>query len=317
MNNVCKEHIHREAHLKKEFLSILHDRHLSIYFQPIVQFHSKNTIFGFEALSRGPVDSFFHSPINLFPYAEKEGLLYSLEKLARERAFEESKGILKDKKLFINLNSQVVYDNKFNPGHTISLLHQYGLDPKNVVFEITERNAINDFAAFRNVLHHYREQGFQIAIDDAGAGYSSLQSISELMPDYIKVDRSLICGIDKSPVKSNILEAFVSFAKKMNSEIIAEGIETEAELKKVMELGIEFGQGFFIARPNNPTPPINEIAKQCMKLVNFRQKNQSIAVDISDEIVLMQNGIVISRQPARTLLNQDKSSFQTTISKRN
>lgn len=316
MNNVSSEHNNLDAQLQKEFLSILHNRHLSIYFQPIVHFHSKNAVFGFEALSRGPVDSYFHSPTRLFPFAENEGLLYSLEKLARERTFEESKGILEDKKLFINLNSQVIYDDKFNPGHTISLLKQYGLDPNNVVFEITERNAISDFAAFRNVLHHYREQGFQIAVDDAGAGYSSLQSISELMPDYIKVDRSLVSGIDNNPVKANILEAFVLFAKKMNSKIIAEGIETEAELKKVMDLGIEYGQGFFIARPNNPIPTINEVAKQCMKLVNLKQSHKSIVADINDEIIITQNGIVISRQPASKFVKVKKVSFHTPICKR-
>lgn len=302
MNNVKTDTTNEGAILKDEFLNILEKKQLTIHFQPIVHFHSQQT-YGFEALSRGPLHSFFHRPAHLFSYAEKEGFLYSLEKIARERAFEESKGMSNGTKLFINLNSQVIYDHQFNPGHTISLLHHYGLQPNNIVFEITERNAIHDFAAFRNALHHYREQGFQIAIDDAGAGYSSLQSISELMPDYIKIDRSLISGIDSNDVKSNILEAFVSFAKKMNSEIIAEGIETEAELKKVIDLGIDYGQGFFIAKPNNPIPSISNTAKQSISLIKTNSKSRSVMIDISDEIILVQNGIVLKRQPASSLLN--------------
>ncbi|WP_175638311.1 EAL domain-containing protein [Metabacillus schmidteae] len=302
MNNARHYFPGKETELKIELERILHDKLLSIHFQPIVHYHS-NTIFGFEALSRGPINSPFYRPDSLFPYAEKEGLLYSLEKIAREKTFEASKGNLHNQKLFINLNACVIYDRQFNPGHTISLLKQYEIEPQNVVFEITERNAINDFEAFRNALNHYREQGFQIAVDDAGAGYSSLQSISELMPDYIKVDRSLIRGIDFNEVKSNILEAFVTFAKKMNSKIIAEGIETEAELKRVMSLGIEFGQGFFIAKPGSTFPAINEYARECIEVANPNRKRKSVIVDVADEIVLVQNGTILKRQPAKKLLS--------------
>lgn len=304
MNNDSQDLLSQGNQLKKRFLEILDQKLLTVHFQPIVHFQS-NTIYGFEALSRGPVDSPFYRPDELFPFAENEGLLYSLEKVARERAFEVSKDKLSGEKLFINLNSQVIYDKQFNPGHTISLLKQYGIEPKHVVFEITERNAINDFKAFRNALNHYREQGFQIAIDDAGAGYSSLQSISELMPDFIKVDRSLINGVDHNEVKSSILEAFVTLAKKMNSKIIAEGIETKAELQRVLNLGIEFGQGFFIAKPGDPFPDINEYAKECIELSNPYKKRKSVMVDVEDEIVLVQNGTILHRQQARALLQDD------------
>ncbi len=306
MNNARLDLHRNELNLRGELEKILHQKLLTVHFQPIVHFHT-NTIFGFEALSRGPINSPFYLPDSLFPYAEKEGLLYALEKVAREKTFEASKDSLNEKKLFINLNSQVIYDKEFNPGHTISLLKQYGIKPQNVVFEITERNAINDFEAFRNALNHYREQGFQIAIDDAGAGYSSLQAISELMPDYIKVDRSLISGIDHNEVKSNILEAFVTFAKKMNSKIIGEGIETESELQRVMNLGIEFGQGFFIAKPTSPFPDINEYARECIEIAHPNSKRKSVIVDVADEIILVQNGTILKRQSARTLLSEPEN----------
>jgi c-di-GMP-related signal transduction protein len=89
----------------------------------------------------------------------------------------------------------------------------------------------------------------------------------------------------------------------MNSKIIAEGIETEAELKKVIDLGIDYGQGFFIAKPNNPIPSITNTAKQSISLIKTSSKSRSVMIDISDEIILVQNGIILKRQPASSLLN--------------
>lgn len=237
---------------KSEFCKILANKELKIHYQPIVSLSNGKT-FGFEALTRGPKESYFHSPEQLFQFAELEGLLYELEKLTRELAIQEANNFIEDnQKIFINISSQVIYDSKFTPGYTLELLQKFNLTSQNVVFEITERNAINDFTAFKQVLEHYRKQGFQIAIDDAGAGYSSLQAISELRPDYIKVDRSLITDIHQNKIKENLLETFVNISSKMDSKIIAEGIETLEELEKVTRLGVHFGQGFFLARPSYP-----------------------------------------------------------------
>lgn len=263
---------------KKEFKQILQLRQITTKYQPIVSL-TNGEVFGYEGLSRGPLNSYFHNPEHLFTFAETEGLLYSTEKLARESAFLHSSAwIKKHEKLFINIDAQVIYDKNFTPGHTIELLENYNLTPQNIVFEITERNAINDFKAFKNVLQHYKNQGFQIAVDDAGAGYSSLHAISELQPDYIKIDRSLIQNIHKSNVKANIVEALVMFAKKMNSKLIAEGIETSEELEKVMDLGIDFGQGFLLAKPNLP---VENISFGTIKQI---QEKVSMVNEIGDQI---------------------------------
>ncbi|MED4403220.1 EAL domain-containing protein [Metabacillus fastidiosus] len=296
--HLLEEHTSNTA----EFLNILNNKSLTIQFQPIVHFQTGCT-YGYEALSRGPEDSYFHSPSTLFPFAKSKGLLYPLEKIARELAFEESKKSIKHGKLFINLNSEVIYDTDFNPGHTISLLKEYSLTPRDIVFEITERSAISDFTAFKCVLNHYREQGFQIAIDDAGAGYSSLQAISEIMPDYIKVDRSLVSGIDQNEVKESILEAFVTFSNKMNSKVIAEGIETEEELEKVMKLGIDYGQGFFLARPMNPVKGITESASNCLEALkeNYNKTGKTVEVHIEDEIIFLRGVTEVKRVKASEL----------------
>ncbi|UII57039.1 EAL domain-containing protein [Cytobacillus spongiae] len=292
--------------MRKEFRSILMNKSLTMFFQPIINFRTGDN-FGFEALTRGPLDSKFHSPLHLFQYAEKLGLLYPLEKIARELAFKNSHSLLQNgEKLFINISSQVVHDPSFTPGHTASLLEQFDVNPEEVVFEITERSAIEDFTTFREALNHYRDQGFEIAIDDAGAGYSSLQAISEIMPDYIKIDRSLISNIDENDVKKHILEAFVTFAQKMNSTIIAEGIETSEELRTVMDLGIDCGQGYYLARPNFPVKEvpkiiINEIIHY-HAAIQSALKPRTFFVNLDDEIIIMDNNQVLKKSIANRLI---------------
>lgn len=236
----------------QEFYNILLKRDLHTLFQPIISLGTEK-IFAFEALSRGPVNSPFHLPVELFSTAEKEGSLYLLERIAREKALENAQHFLKQvDKLFININAQVIYDEQFTSGFTHSLLHIYNIDASKIVFEITERNAILDFEAFKKVLYHYRVQGFQIAVDDAGAGYSSLQAISELSPDFIKVDRSIVQNIHQHPFKQQVLEMFVNVSKNLGTNVIAEGIETLEELRYIQNIGVQLAQGYLFSKPLAP-----------------------------------------------------------------
>ncbi|TNJ62765.1 GGDEF domain-containing protein [Paenibacillus hemerocallicola] len=239
----------------ERFLSILENQAIHAVYQPIVSFADGN-VFGYESLTRGPKGSDFQSPLELFKFAEGEGLLYTLDRLAREKAIAGCGDLQKEQRVFINIPAHVIHDPHFTPGRTLKLLEERGLSPHNVVFEITERSSIEDFSTAKKILQHYRSQGYQIAIDDAGAGYSSLQAIAELHPDFIKVDRSLIHNIQKDKIKEHMLETFVAFADKMNIRIIAEGIEQTDELYKLMQMGIHFGQGYLLARPSSKMEPI-------------------------------------------------------------
>jgi EAL domain-containing protein (putative c-di-GMP-specific phosphodiesterase class I)/GGDEF domain-containing protein len=245
-----------------EFLEILQEGKLQPVYQPIVSLVDGG-IFGYEALSRGPEGSVFHSPLNLFCYAEQSGHLYAIEQLAREKAV--THAILQHKRqmLFINISAPILEDPQFVPGKTLEILERNGLSPHNVVFEITERSSIEDFSSAKKILEHYRSQGYKIAIDDAGAGYSSLQAIAELHPDFIKVDRSLIENIHLDKIKEAILESFVAFADKMNIQLIAEGIEQMDELLKIARMGVHFAQGFLLGFPAaQPVLLIDELAKK-------------------------------------------------------
>ncbi|MDN5362397.1 MAG: hypothetical protein PWP70_1444 [Moorella sp. (in: firmicutes)] len=246
----------QEVERRQQFIELLVNKNIRMVYQPIVELDSGQVI-GYEALCRGPENSFFASPRNLFAYAEKTNQLYAMEKVAREKALAGLGGELAGHNLFLNISPQVVHDPSFRADEIRAYLDQVGAAPARVVFEITERTSIEDFRTFGQSLEYYRQHGFKVAVDDAGSGYSSLQAIAELQPDYIKIDLSLIRDIDKNPTKRNLVETFLVFAEKTDSRIIAEGIENSDEMACLQKMGIPLGQGFFLARPFYPPPEVN------------------------------------------------------------
>ncbi|AET68737.1 diguanylate cyclase (GGDEF) domain-containing protein [Desulfosporosinus orientis DSM 765] len=233
------------------------DQHLKSAFQPIIDSGS-GEVFGFEALARLPESKCFNNIADLFPFAEKIGQLYPIETICRRQAIAAFPAIAQDnERLFLNINPLVLIDPEFASGHTRKLLSERGLTPSDVVLEITERSAIEDYATFRDALDHYRNQGYLIALDDVGAGYSSLQSVAELHPDFLKIDRSLIKGVNADPIKWALLETFVTFSKRIGCRIIAEGVETTEEMRTVVQLGVDYIQGYFVARPSLQRGEIN------------------------------------------------------------
>ena len=107
------------------------------------------------------------------------------------------------------------------------------------------------------MISKFRSQNFRIAVDDVGTGYSNLSSLADIEPDYLKFDNVFVRGIDRRQVKQDLLEALMSFARKMHTKVIAEGIETREELRVLQSLGVPYGQGFLLARPM----PVNEIER--------------------------------------------------------
>ncbi|SDC09980.1 diguanylate cyclase (GGDEF) domain-containing protein [Paenibacillus sp. UNCCL117] len=235
--------------LRQELGHIIEHQTIRSVYQPIVSL-SDGEITGYEALTRGPDGSLLHSPLPLFEWAEKLGVLYTLDRLARAKAIEGVRMNNDKQLLFLNVSAEILNDPLFAPGQTLELLTARGLRPSNVVFEITERSSIEDFASAQKILDHYRQQGYRIAIDDAGAGYSSLQAIAELNPDYIKVDKSLVAGMHRSKTKEYMLETLVAFADKLGIYLIAEGIESPDDLMKLTRMGVHYGQGYLLGRPS-------------------------------------------------------------------
>jgi len=259
------------------------DTYLKAAFQPIIETRS-GEVFGFEALARIPDSTCFDNIADLFPFAEKIGQLYPIETLCRRQAITAYPTVAQNKEmLFLNINPQVLIDPEFASGHTRKLLSEKGLAPSDVVLEITERSAIEDFATFRDALDHYRSQGYLIALDDVGAGYSSLQSVAELHPDFLKIDRSLIQGVNADPIKWALLETFVTFSKRIGCRIIAEGVETAEEMRTVVQLGVDYVQGFFVAMPSFTRESINPAVMEMLDPVG-----RHISIDESPILSLVE-----------------------------
>lgn len=233
-------------------------------------------VIGYEALSRGPLGSPLHQPDKLFKAAADYNKSWELESLCRTKAIEKSSMLSKDKYLFLNVDPQIFKDEKFKKGFTKEFLASHNMSPDSIIFEITEKTAIEDYNSFKIVLDNYVNQGYKIAIDDTGAGYSGLKTLAEIKPHYIKIDIDLIRNIDKDTFKQAIIKTFVSLSNTTNMKLIAEGIETEEELSTLVGLGVYAGQGFFLLRPAGTFLAIpDEVKCLLLKLNRSVEENHS------------------------------------------
>jgi EAL domain-containing protein (putative c-di-GMP-specific phosphodiesterase class I) len=226
---------------------ILLEQSVTTVFEPIVRL-ATNEVLGHEALTRGPAGSGLESPFSLFATAALIDREYELDSLCRRRALANARGIDAEQLLFLNILPTCIQDPDFQAANVRETLAGLGLGPRSLVLEISERQAISNFPIFREAIDHFSGLGFRIALDDTGAGFSSLEAALELQPDFLKIDMSLVRSIEDSPEKQEVLRGFQSLAARMGSQVIAEGIETEAEHAAIRALGIEFGQGFYLGR---------------------------------------------------------------------
>lgn len=248
----------REIESTIAYEDVLHRQSLRTLFQPIVRLNeSSPDIYALEALTRGPLDTRFQSAGALFGTAESKNRLHELEALARELAIERFTDRFRQDLLFINLDPNVIYDQSFQPGETLELLDQTGLDRDQIVFEITEHNEVKDREAFEDAVLHYRQQGFRLAVDDVGAGYANLDKIAQLQPSFMKIDMSIVQGLHLSQPQKKLVETLVDFADRIDSRIIAEGIENEQELRTIRSMGVDMAQGFFLAKPRIEPEPLH------------------------------------------------------------
>ncbi len=226
---------------------ILLEQSVTTVFEPIVRL-ATHEVLGYEALSRGPAGTGLETPLALFGTAELCDREYELDSLCRRRALANARGIDPEQLLFLNILPTCIQDPDFQAAHVRETLADLGLGPRNLVLEISERQAISNFPVFREAIDHFSGLGFRIALDDTGSGFSSLEAALELQPDFLKIDMSLVRSIEDSPEKQEVLRGLQSLSARMGSHVIAEGIETPEELAAIAALGIEYGQGFFLGR---------------------------------------------------------------------
>ena len=233
---------------KEKIQELIIKEAITTYFQPIVRL-SDYELLGYEALSRGPLGTEYEAPSFLFDLGHEADMAFELDRFCRKRAFENAKLVKLDQQLFINCLPATIHDPEFKGKPLEALLNEVGLVPSQIVMEISERYAIENYEMFRQAVSYYREIGFSIAIDDTGAGHSSLETVIELRPEVLKLDLSLVHGIDVNTVKQELVRAIVMLADSMRCKVVAEGIETREELDILLKLKVPYGQGYFIGRP--------------------------------------------------------------------
>ncbi|HKF43436.1 MAG TPA: EAL domain-containing protein [Thermoanaerobaculia bacterium] len=233
----------RQSRLRETFKEILRRRRIRTVFQPIFDLTTM-AVYGHEALTRGPVDTAFESPELLFDFAGEHEATWDLEQLCIESSAGHYKG-RESGLLFLNVEADSVMALASRPSALAPLNHL----KQRVILEVTERSAIRDVPIFRDALSALRQQGFRIAIDDAGSGYASLQSIAELRPNFLKVANTLVTGLHADTIKRDVVEMLVNLARRIDAVCVAEGIETPEDLEECRRLGVPYGQGFFLGVP--------------------------------------------------------------------
>lgn len=231
-----------------ELERIISERRLQPVFQPIVDLQT-GAVLGFEGLIRGPSDSPLHSPVNLFEHATRCGMSVMLDRTCRRVNTERFAELDLPGFLFLNINPETLLAPDHRPGETVAFLARIGLPAERIIIELTETHPNCSYLALKEATRHYRESGFRIALDDLGEGFSNLRLWSELRPDFVKLDKHFVQNIQNDPLKEQFVRSMVDIARESGAMLVAEGIESPAELRTLRNLGVTYGQGYLIGRP--------------------------------------------------------------------
>jgi len=229
---------------------LLAERRVTSHFQPIVETADTSSVFGHEALLRGfEVDETTVPPARIFAAARDADLLFQVDLAARQSAIRQAVHHGLRTRIFINFSPASIYEPAYCLRSTVATIAESGLPPYLIVFEVIESERVDDLSHLESILAVYRQAGFRVALDDLGAGYSSLTLMSRIRPDFVKLDRELIRQVDRDPYKAVIAEKLLELARQLKIRTIAEGVETPGELAWLRSRGADFVQGFLIAPP--------------------------------------------------------------------
>ncbi|RIW30178.1 EAL domain-containing protein [Bacillus salacetis] len=234
---------HREA------VEFIQQGRLVSHFQPIMDLRN-DRVYGYESLLRSDDNEIQISPGRLFQTANETGLHSLLDQRARETAIRCRKDQLQSGiKSFINFLPSTIYNPEFCLQHTFHFVEKYGVDPADLVFEVVETEKIADVDHLKSVFAVYRREGMKVALDDVGAGFATLEMLSQLKPDYVKIDRSYIDQCDTMAEKQSFLKEAAHISKELGIRVLAEGIERKEELDYCRAIGIDLAQGYYIGKP--------------------------------------------------------------------
>lgn len=210
--------------------------------QPVVDLGTRR-VMGYEALARFPQDE-LGPPGAWFAAARRLRLLKELETAAMDKALEHLASLGPEQLLAVNLSPDALVSGVAD--------RLEGPEGQRIVIELTEHEPVSDYARLNEAIGRLQAAGVRLAVDDAGAGFASLRHILDLSPDIIKIDIHIIRGVDQDPGRAAIAEMLVRFAERTGVEVVAEGVETEAEAQALLALGPMLAQGYLFGRPEVP-----------------------------------------------------------------
>jgi diguanylate cyclase (GGDEF)-like protein len=251
--------------------------------QPVVRLHDR-VVVGYEALCRFTPREGLGNPDELFAGAAITDLKREVDAACQVAAFEAAPQAA-PATLFVNVAVETLIEGRAAGDRLSRLAEVAGVSPRDVVLEVSERSPVHDLDRLRRVVADLRQRGFRIAIDDAGAGYASMLVIAEVQPEFVKIDRLLIHRVDVSAARRALVVSLLSFGAHINAQVIAEGIETEAELKTLLGLGVQFGQGWLLGRPVMTVPPAKATSVVVVKPDWFsKQRVAPFQVNAGDDL---------------------------------
>ncbi len=279
-NNQEKPPAHRRI-IDEAITALLDKNHLTCHFQPIINLQQRK-IFAYEALCRTVGVNPFDDIEELFLQAGMCDKIFPLDMRCRQNAMAlaADQG-LNDKNalLFINICPTSLLHPDHSAGTTGVLANKYNIPIHNIVLEITEHEAVSNYKLFRQAIDHYRKKGFRIAIDDFGAGYGGLKMLSVLEPDFVKIDRHFFKESAKCSINFNLIDSIATVCHRIGIDVIAEGIETDRDLRICREIGIDLVQGYLLARP-----AAELITYDCLD-IPLQGPPQQSATDLFDEVI--------------------------------
>ncbi len=241
------KHLGDRAGLEVRFANAI--KTLWLAYQPIVSW-SDRSVFAYEALVRNEEPT-LRAPPDLFEAAERLGRLRELGRIIRDRVAQTMIDVPTEGEIFVNVHAlELDDDSLYSTSSPLSAV------AKRVVLEITERAPLERIKDVNGRVAQLRAMGYRIAVDDLGAGYAGLTSFAQLEPEVVKVDMSLIRGLDQSPTKQKLLRSMVGLCRDLDIKMIAEGIETIEERDTLVRLGGDLCQGYLFARPGRAFPTV-------------------------------------------------------------
>ena len=238
--------------LEVEMRRILRDGDLQVDYEPVLTLPERQ-VMGYEALVRGPVGTHLETLAQLLTYGEQFGLSRDLDRLCRRRALESARDLGGDQVLFVNCLPSLLSDDAAADRGLSELMAHTGCPPERLILEVAEGHLDNGGQPPAGAMDQLRRLGIRLAMGRAGTGFATLKLIEELKPDYVKIEPALVRGLDGNLVQQEVARSLVKVARRVGAQVVASGVESEAEADMVWRCGIVLAQGRHLAR-SQPFP---------------------------------------------------------------